>query len=114
MIQTFPIRIGQRECQLRFGLRAIKRIEDATGFSFLAGRPGHVPPDSLAFALAVLHAGLIADPKPTMSELEDWLDELSFDQLDQVFASVRDALHKTVYRTRSDAEGPPDAPPPSP
>src|SRR5690606_18275090 len=103
----------QRECKLRFGLRAIKRIEDATGFSFFTGRPGHVPPDSLAFALAVLHAGLIADPKPTMSELEDWLDELSFDQLEQVFDAVRDALHKTVYRTRSDA-GPPEAPPPSP
>ena len=114
MIQTFPIRIGQRECKLRFGLRAIKRIEDATGFSFFTGRPGHVPPDSLAFALAVLHAGLIADPKPTMSELEDWLDELSFDELEQVFDTVRDALHKTVYRPRSDAEGPPDAPPPSP
>ena len=113
MIQTFPIRIGQRECQLRFGLRALKRIEEATGFSFLAGRPGHVPPDSLAFALAVLHAGLIADPKPTMSELESWLDELSFDELEKVFDPLRDALNKTVYRTRSNAEDPPDAPPPS-
>src|SRR5690606_24543958 len=82
------------------GLRALKRIEEVTGFSFLAGRPGHVPPDSLTFALAVLHAGLIADPKPTMSELEEWLDELSFNEVEQVFDALRDALHKTVYRTR--------------
>src|SRR5690606_41652688 len=100
--------------RLRSSLPPIRPNEDATGFPILACRPWHVPPDSLAFALAVLHAGLIADPKPTMSELEDWLDELSFDQLDHVFASVRDALHKTVYHTRSDAEGPQDAPPPNP
>jgi len=48
-----------------------------------------------------------------MSELEGWLDELSFDELEKVFDTLRDALNKTVYRARSNAEGPPDAPPPS-
>lgn len=117
MIESHKITIAGRERRFTFGFREGRFIEEKTGFRMLTGQPGHVPPDSIAFFLVVLQAGLLRDGAPSEEEVLDMLDPLSSEEFEELVLAVRAAYEASVFRPREEEEGaedPPEAPPPNP
>lgn len=92
MIHSVPVTINGEERKLAYGFRELRFIEERTGFSFLSGREGNIPRDSLSFFLVVLTAGLMRDGNPSLSDVEALLDAFSPEDYERVHKAISEAL----------------------
>lgn len=117
MIESHIIEIKGRKRKITYGFREGRFIEQKTGYKLLTGEPGFLAPDSIAFFVVLLQAGLMRDGAPSEEEVLDLLDSLSLEEYERLVEGVRGALEASVFATREEGEGqadPPAAPPPNP